>query len=174
MFVAMKVLGSVLILVSGLLLGISCSSRLAGRCRELDCLDKALLHLKTEISYGLTPLPRALQVSGEVAGGLVGRAFSKASELVGRRGGMVPSEALRQALSGAELAALGPEVRNVILEMATCLGTSGRSEQIALLDATRERLRILKENAADDAARYGKLYRHLGILGAVVLVLLLV
>ncbi|HHY34183.1 MAG TPA: hypothetical protein GX510_00880 [Firmicutes bacterium] len=174
MFVVMKVLGSALILVSGLLLGISCSSRLAVKCRELDCLDRALLHLETEISYGLTPLPRALLVSGEVAGGLVGRAFSKASALLGRRGGMVPSEALKEVLNGAGLASLGLEAQNVILEMAAGLGTSGRSEQIALIEATRQRIRILKENATNDATRYGKLYRHLGILGAAVLVLLLV
>ncbi len=173
MVVAMKVLGSALILVAGFLLGISCSSRLAARCRELDSLDRALLHLEIEISYGLTPLPRALLVSGEVAGGFVGRVFSKASELVGRRGGMVPSEALQEALAGAGLRALGPEARSVILEMAAGLGTSGRSEQIALIEATRQRIRSLKESAADDATRYGKLYRYLGILGAVALVLLL-
>lgn len=173
MVVAMKVLGSALILVSGLFLGISCSSRLAARCRELDRLDRALLHLETQISYGLTPLPRALLVSGEVAGGLVGLAFSKASELVGRRGGMVPSEALEDVLAGAGLGVIGPEARSVILEMAAGLGTSGRSEQVALIEETRQRVRALKESAADDAVRYGRLYRYLGILGAAALVLLL-
>jgi len=169
----MKILGSVLILISGALWGITGSSRLNARCRELERLERALLHLESEISYGLTPLPRALMVSGQVAGGQIGQVLSKASELVGRGGGMVPSEALEDALSQAAAALIGPETRGVILEMASSLGTSGRMEQMALIEATRERVRSLRESAAADAARYGKLYRYLGVLGAVALVLLL-
>lgn len=169
-----KVVGSGFILLSGFLMGISCASRLEATCREIERLERALFHLETEISYGLTPLPRALAVAGEMVGGIAGAVFLKASELVGRRGGMVPGEALKDALASEDSSLMGREAREVLLEMAAGLGTSGRTEQIALIEQARRRIRAVGESAQDRALRHGKLYRYLGVLGAIVLVLLLV
>ncbi len=170
-----ELVGAALIIGSTSYVGWTVAARYARRPRELRDLQTALAVLQTEVEYGATPLPRALAAAAGAGGPTVGPIFTAAAEALETGGGITAGEALRRSLQeAAGRTFLRQEDLEVLLALASVLGSSGRADQVRHLRLARERLAGEEERAREERARYERMARYLGVLtgAAVVLILL--
>lgn len=146
--------------------------RYARRPRELAALRVALQVLLSEIDYGLTPLPAALERAARAAGGEVAAFLEDAARRLSARRDAGAQDALREALARADLA-LAAADRDVLLALGAALGTSGREDQVRHLMLALRRLELAEDEARREGERGQRLARWLGVLGSLALVLLL-
>ncbi|HHY94434.1 MAG TPA: stage III sporulation protein AB [Firmicutes bacterium] len=170
----LKLLGGVLLLASGLALGFHKAHTLQLRVRQLRFLGLALRVLENEVGVGATPLPEALRRAARVAeadtGGLLEEAAGRLVDGRGLTAQQAWSEALaecspRLALNGSDVEVLGG--------LGVTLGASGRSDQTRHIALVRERLTAQEEVAREEAEKQGRLYRYLGVLVPVGILLIL-
>ncbi len=172
-----KALGAVLVVGAGGVTGFSLASRMEWRLRELERLEAALLCLRGEISYSLTPLPQALQRAGERAGGAIGTLFCRFGASTGLSQRRTAAEALEEILATSGVGAgagIDASVREILTELSAYLGTSGHNEQCRFIDMSLDKAKRLRQEFEDECRKRVKLYRYLGLLGgACVAVILL-
>lgn len=153
------------------------ATRTRRRVVELEEFCLALRLLSAEIGYTSTPLPRALvQVAGRLQRKPVRDFFLLAGEMLSGEGRLAEAafswaaaeerQRTALALTGEDWAAL--------LRGAAGLGALGRSDQVRQLEMAG---RQLSERCAEAAARCRdaeKMWRYLGALGGLAVVILLV
>jgi stage III sporulation protein AB len=146
------------------------------RVAELEDFNLALRLLAAEIGYTATPLPRALvQVAGRLQRKAVRDYFLLAGELLTGENRL--SEAALSWRTAAERRrgslALTGEDWAALLRGAAGLGALGRNDQVRQLEMAG---RQLSERCAEAAARCRdgeKMWRYLGALGGLTVVILL-
>lgn len=169
-----KMMGSFLILGATSYGGWQVAAAYARRPRQLRDLQTGLAVLQTEVEYGATPLPEALDSAARAAGPEVGAFFAGTAGQLRAGVGMTPGEALRAALAEAEGdTALRPGDLAVMDALSSVLGASGRHDQVRHLALARERLVGEEARAAEERARCEKVARYLGVLSGAALVLIL-
>lgn len=168
----LRLLGAALVFGAGTAIGWQLALPLRRRPEELRELAAGLALLETEVTYGATPLPVALERAASA-----GRA---AAELYGRAGclcraGELPSDALARALERFYPgSALTRPDREALAALAAVLGGSDRADQARHLRLCRERLLAAEAAAEAERQRYERVYRQLGMAaGAAVAILLL-
>lgn len=169
-----KVLGAGLIIAACAGVGWQAAGNLARRPRELRALQVALGVLETEVAYGASPLPEALLHAAAAVEGSIGRLFARTAEYLSTGGGITPGDALRQAL--AEMApdtALRAIDTETLVALSAVLGASDRKDQTRHLSLARQRLAGEEGRAAEERMRYERVYRYIGVLSGVALVLIL-
>ena len=97
-----KALGSLFIICAGILGGKLMAGKLERELEELGRFELALLNLSTEISYSLSPLPKALANAGRKAGGDTGILFSLTGSLCGLEQRRTVEEAFGLALERSQ------------------------------------------------------------------------
>lgn len=168
----LRLLGAGAVFCAGTAIGWQLAQPLRRRPEELRSLAAGLALLETEIAYGATPLPAALEraaSAGPPAAALYGRAAALC------RQGRLPCEALEEAL--AELYAnssLTAADRQALSLLARVLGASDRADQARHLRLCRERLAAAEAQAEAERQRHERVYRQLGLAaGAAAAILLL-
>lgn len=133
------------------------------RAMELLGWLGAVRLLQSEMSWGLTPLPRLCQVISRQIGGLVGDFWKRLGDELAKSGaGTVPeltSQLLAEAQGEWHLLATDWQI---LQEMGEGLGGSGLAEQQRLLALTEQRLQAASDEAAARYARHGRLLGGLG------------
>lgn len=167
-----KLLGAALILAAGAGLGWQMAARLEHRVRELRSLSLSLRVLEKEVAVGATPLPVALERSAQVAEPAVGRLFRETAARLSDGKGRTARQAWEEALGEVPLS-LGTPDLEVLRSLGVTLGASGRADQARHISLTRERLAAREQAARDEEQRQGRLYRYLGILVPLALILAL-
>lgn len=168
-----RFLGSVFIICAGALGGKSLAGNLEKELDELSRFELALLNLSTEISYSLSSLPAALSKAGEKAGGDTGKLFSLIGSLSGMEQRRTVEEAFNLALETAqdlnvpdsELAILGILVKN--------LGIWGREEQLSFIEIALAESRNHRVSIQEEYRKKARMYRSLGVLFALGIVIVL-
>lgn len=170
-----KLLGAVLILVAGTLIGFQQASRFAERPRQLRSAAHALKRLETEISYGHTPLPDALLRTAAASPEPIAAILRKAAQGISGAEGLSFQESWENAVAEEwrNTVMTGGE-RAVWLRLGTTLGISDKEDQSKHLKLALSQLKSEEENARDDQARYEKMWKSLGVLLAVLIVILMV
>ena len=132
---------------------------------------ESLLLLKTEISYALLPLPRLYpNAVSEWAARSVRRSRSWSQAGPGSR--MTPEEALSLVLD--DLGQKMPRHQVPLIEdLFRNLGTSGHKEQVAHIDAVLDSAKALRRSLEDNYRKKARIYRYLGVLGAISVVIVL-
>ncbi|MBD2847285.1 stage III sporulation protein AB [Paenibacillus sp. IB182496] len=170
-----KLTGALLILFAGTMIGMFYSARLAARPNQIRQLVHALQRLETEIAYGYTPLPEAMIRTAAglqpPVSDLLGLAGASAGEGNGQSFQQCWEEAI--AVNWPQSAMKEPE-RLILRRLGTTLGISDREDQQQHLRLALLQLQAEEEAAREDQARYGKMGRNLGILGAALVVILMV
>lgn len=170
-----KLLGSVLILGSTTYVGWQVAGGFAQRPRDLRDLQTALSVLQTEVEYGATPLPDALEAAGRAGGDRVGPLFSVSARRIRSGGGMTAGEAMRLAvLEMSDRTALKPEDLEIMLALAVVLGSTGRHDQVRHLQLALRRLSGEEGRAQEERSRYERVARYMGVLSGAALVLILI
>ena len=169
-----KLIGALLIVISGTLIGFHQASRYAQRPKQLRQLAHALQRLETEIGYGHTPLPEALKRTADNTPEPVSSILRSAAE--GLATAEEPSfreswEAAIQA-SWKETAMRGSE-QSVLIRLGSTLGISDKEDQMKHLRLALQQLKSEEDGARDDQAKYEKMWKSLGLLSGVLIVILM-
>lgn len=169
-----KLLGGVLTVLAATLVGFQIAARYAERPKQLRRLISALQVLETEILYGATPLPDACRRIAQRTQAPVGPFFGRVAEYLGDGLGRTAEEAWQAAL--AELvseSALKPVERDVLRSFGRTLGVSDREDQIKHIRLAIAHLHTEEREARDEQTRNEKMWKYLGaLLGLTVVILL--
>lgn len=171
----LKLLGSLLIVISGIALGFSTAGRFVLRPRQIRQVIICLANLKSLISYAAMPLSEALKQCAQSVDGPIQRLFITTSELLVAQGWLTPREAFEQAqiLLESDLALEAPE-KGALSALGTNLGSTNRSEQDVYLQMVQRHLEKIEQEAISLRDRNVKMYRYLGVCGGLAVVILLV
>lgn len=171
----LKLLGSVVVVFSCSLIGMTIASHYSRRPGEIRALQNALQLLETEVSYGATPLPDALACVAERCDQRVAPLFSRTGQELLTMRGVTAREAWETALKEYyPQSALNRCDRAILLELGNSLGISDREDQLKHLSLAREQLKLEQAKAEDASARNTKVYNYLGFLGGLTVVLILI
>lgn len=165
-----KLIGAVLVFFSGLFWGLRKSAELSKRERSLRDIKTALNILESEIVFSSHYLKHAFLRISELlsCGGL----FSDMSSAIGE---MPAAEAWRFALlkNQKELFLKDTDVE-ILNILGSELGMSDREQQVKNI---RHVSSLLEQNLAlahDDCIKTAKLYRSMGILGGLFVIIILI
>ncbi|MCW3490280.1 hypothetical protein [Dethiobacter alkaliphilus] len=170
-----KWLGALLILAAAAAWGNLQAAQLRRRVKELEEFRLGMRLLAAEIGYTSTPLPRALEhVQERLPGGGVSVFFTRAGELL-RNPEVADANAAwsRAADEVKEELALTREDWPVLLRAGAGLGSMGRENQIKQLEAAEVQLASHAATAAARCESGEKMWRYLGVMGGLAVVILL-
>ncbi|CAG7642286.1 stage III sporulation protein SpoIIIAB [Paenibacillus allorhizosphaerae] len=170
----LKLLGAMLILLSGTLFGFYQASLLARRPKQIAELIRSLQRLETEIVYGFTPLPEALASTGRSCSTPAGRLFLRAAEELRRAEGRSVQMIWRESVSEEwRNTAMKMQEREVFLQIGSTLGLTDKEDQVKHLRLAASQLQTESDNAREEQQRYERMWKSLGVLmGALVVILM--
>ncbi|CAG7612497.1 Stage III sporulation protein AB [Paenibacillus solanacearum] len=170
----LKLLGAMLILLSGALFGFYQAALLARRPKQIDELIRSLQRLETEIVYGFTPLPEALAHTGRSCSAPVSRLLLEAAEELKRAEGRSVQTIWHQAVSEAwRNTAMKVQERDIWLQIGSTLGLTDKEDQVKHLRLAASQLQTESDNAREEQQRYERMWKSLGVLmGALVVILM--
>lgn len=170
----LKLIGAVVILFSSSMVGWQMGRYYAFRPLDIRTLIISLQMLETEIVYGATPLHRALAKIGERMRAGIGSLFLTASELLVKDEPLGTNECWRQAIEkNWGQTALRKTEKDILLTLGLVLGNSDRDDQQKHLRMAITHLQGLEEEARSEKQRYEKMYKSLGFLGGLLVVILM-
>lgn len=170
-----KLLGAVLILFAGTMYGFQQAARFAARPRQLRQVAHALQRLETEIGYGQTPLPEALERTAHNVPPPIAIILAEAASGISGSSGLSFRESWEQAVNkGWPLTSMRANEQAVLLRLGSALGISDKEDQMKHLRLALLQLKTEEDAAREDQARYEKMWKSLGVLIAVLVVILMV
>lgn len=170
----LKLVGAVMVVIASGLTGLAVANSYSRRPRELRSLRSALQILETEIAYGATYLPEALELVAARCGQFVQPLFERAARELKNMSGNTATEAWEKSLEAFyPTTALRPQDLMVLKSLGSSLGISDREDQIKHLHLAVEHLTAETRASEEEAARNVKLWSYLGFLGGLTIVLVL-
>ena len=171
----LKLIGAALILFAGIAFGFAQASLYARRPKELRQLAHALTTLESEIVFGISPLPEAFQRVASAVPKPVSSLFADMSERLAQGDADATVEdCWRSAVTNAwPKLALGQAERDALLSLCAQLGVTDRADQAKHLRLVLAQLSAEELNAREEQARYEKMWRSVGLLSALLVVILL-
>lgn len=143
------------------------------RTVELWAWVGAVRLLQSEMSFGLTPLPRICRLISQQVGGVVGDFWAfMADELPQRTDAYLPLLWAENMARCRRYWHLQADDLGVLDELGAGLGGSGLHNQQRLLALTEERLTRLADNSAAEYARLSRLLTGLGWCCGLILICL--
>lgn len=169
-----KELGGVLIFAASTMAGFRMANRYAERPKQLRHFVSALKVLETEIFYAATPLPEACARIAARMPAPVGEFFQKIADKLRDGRGLTGDGAWQEALDDMRgQLILKEQDRDVLRQFGRTLGASDRSDQIKHIHLGVAHLTAEETSAREDQSRNEKMWRYLGaLLGLAVLILL--
>ncbi|MBD8497743.1 stage III sporulation protein SpoIIIAB [Paenibacillus arenosi] len=171
-----KLLGAAIVIAAAGAIGWIQASHYAARPRQLRQLIIALQRLETSVMYGHTPLDEACeQLSAQVPPPL-NKLFAQASAGMRARDGHIQTAkaAWHAALqSEAPHSALKSQDVRILYDLGMSLGISDREDQRNHIRHAMKRLEQEEANASDEAGRYVRMYRSIGVLSGILAVILM-
>lgn len=171
----LKLLGAVLIIIAGTAIGFVQAAAYVNRSKQLRTLIYALQRLETEINYGQTLLPTALKKTGEGIDQPLSGLFTQIAQLLEESKELSMQQAWQQAIESMwGRTALKEREQDVLLRVGTVLGMSDAVDQQKHLQLAQLQLKSEEEQALQEQQRYANMWRSLGTLGAILIVILMV
>ncbi|CAM4232282.1 stage III sporulation protein SpoIIIAB [Paenibacillus tarimensis] len=168
-------LGMVLIMFAGTMFGFQQAARYTDRTAQLRQLIHALQRLETEIGYGQTPLPEALERSAGHIPGPVPELFRNAASRLVSENGLSFRECWEGTLeAGWGRTAMRQSEKSSLSRLGAALGISDREDQLKHLRLAMLQIQTEEETAREEQARYSKMWKSLGVLAAALVVILIV
>jgi len=170
----LKVIGSLLIIFSSVFLGFYLAANYIQRTKQLRQLSFLLAILKTEITYGLRSLTDIFEILAKKEKGIIYDLFLNCGLSLRKNKGISTYECLRQVLDEIwPKTSLKDAEKQILQNLFKVLGTSDVTNQIYHLDLAIASLQDEFEKAYLEQKQYEKMYRTLGFLGGLLLVILI-
>lgn len=175
MFVLLlKIVASVLIILTTTVIGFDVARRYRDRPQHLRQLQSALQGLATEISYGATPLPEAFASLAATHRSPIADMFQAAATQL-TRPGTTAAAAWQEGLEAlVKRSALGQRDLVVVRQLGTVLGLSDRLDQERHLLLALQHLQREEVLAEQERQQNERMWRYLGVLSGLLLVIVLV
>jgi stage III sporulation protein AB len=170
----LKVVGSLLVFGAATAVGVSAARELDDQVAELQRLEVACETLSAGVSYLLEPLPRAMMKAGERAGGASGDLFFRMGSLTGISGLRTPEDAFQSVLAEGVSSRIPRAGLSVVEDLVKTLGTSGHKEQVRYIDMSIDRVRSYRKSIEDEYRKKARMYRYLGVLAGLLVVVVLI
>ena len=176
-----QILSSVAIIVGCTYIGVFFGNRLSLRQSQLGAFQSALEILKFNILFLNLPLAEALYKVSKSQTGVVGSVFKNVSVELSR-GQTLPNGAATSVQNAWEMS-IAKERRGLNLidedilalsEFAARLGSGDRDDQTGNIEITSAKLATLESEARETWKKNAKLYRGLGALAGLLIVVLLI
>jgi stage III sporulation protein AB len=169
----LKMIGAALVLLSGALFGFLQAQQLARRPKQIRQLIQALGRLETEISYGLTYLPEALEAIAGQTPHPLSQLFRRIAEMLRSARSSVHEcwqEAVKEVWAGTSMK---DSEKDIVSQLGSTLGITDREDQIKHLRLALSQLAAEEALARDECLRYEKMWKSLGILAGALIVVLI-
>lgn len=169
-----KLIGACLTLAACGNIGFTWAGIYEKRTRQVKGLEGAIQLLETEIIYGATPLPEAmeevaLRCDSEIAG-----LFRETARELRKMEGSTGGEAWHRAIEAfVPATALNKQDIQILRRLGSSLGFSDREDQAKHLQLAKSQLAAAAAQAEMNAKKSAAVYRYLGVLGGLLLVLVL-
>lgn len=170
----LKLLGLLFLFVDCVFLGWNQSHGLKKRLELLEELKRLLLLLSGEIRCGHATLPEAFFQVGKKARSPYGEFFIKVSEELNGEVRKPLQEVFERQLKNLHSSGLWKEDLELLLDLGKALGYLDLTMQLSTLKLYEDMLDASIQKAAGEYGPKAKMYRYLGVLGGLFLVVLLV
>ncbi|KAB3527577.1 sporulation protein [Alkaliphilus serpentinus] len=170
----LKLVVSAVIVVSSFQLGSIYAGTFTERKKLLGELIVALQMFETEISYNATPLPLLLEKIGNRSNSDVSKLLLRTAYSLQENGSNSFMEAWNLAISSeGETSGLYKEDLELLRLLGSNLGNSDGVNQVKYLRILMEEVKRNYNKAIEEENKNLKLYRHLGLLTGVTIVIIL-
>jgi stage III sporulation protein AB len=170
----LKILGSICIVTACAMLGIYFSQIQQIRKRELNCIKKALLLLKSQIEYSGEALPEALHNIALRSEEPIKTIFDKiANELMIKKGDSISQVWTRHFNMYESNMKLSTQDIENINAFGRTLGYLDKAQQVNNIKISVDYIDETTEIITRKCERDGKMYQSLGLLGGILLAVLL-
>lgn len=170
-----KILGSIVILISSTLIGFYYGTTFKKRVSELNEIHRSLQQLKNQMEYAYMPLPQIFYDLSEKSIYPINDVFKDISTILYSNEVNTVYEAFKKAFSSKkDTLNLNANDMNIILDFAKTLGESDIEGQKGMLDLTTNNIKKQIEMATNIMYKNVKMCRCLGFaLGAAVVIILI-
>ncbi|NMA95966.1 MAG: stage III sporulation protein AB [Clostridiales bacterium] len=169
-----KLVFNLIIIGSSTLLGNHMANRYVQRVRQLHILQICIAKLETEIIYYSTFLPEALKNVGIGIDGVIGEFLCEVSSILQDKHSASIKNAWEKALETKKKNMdINEEDREIIERFGSQLGLADIKVQRQLFELTQAQLYRQGERAEEDRIKYAKLYKSLGFLSGLTIVIIL-
>lgn len=170
----LKLAGAGLIISAAYLMGCRVCALYQRRVRYLEEIILGLEMFRAEVNFGLTPLPQAFQIIGRKLKKPVGTLFFNFSSFLRQGKGLSALECWRAALekSKPELS-LKDEQVEILERLGSAWGHGDKEGHVRQISLIQELLRQALEGAREERKKNDRLWKYLGFIGGITLVLFL-
>lgn len=170
----LKLIGFLLILASTTISGFYFAFRLKERCRQLRELLRILQVLETEIYYGSTPLASAFKQMGKQGEGAVARLFTRCAHYLEHTDGWTTYACWKRAIEDVKpRLALKEGDLEWLYHLGKVIGGSDRQDQHKHIRLIMTHLTQAEKEAEEEQAKQEKMYKTLGVLAGLLIVILM-
>ena len=170
----LKLFGAALIIFAAYLMGCQVCLLYRQRVRHLEEILLGLEMFRAEVNYGLTPLPQAFENIGKKLKEPVGTLFLDFSSFLQRGQGASAQECWKSSLEkGRADLVLKEEQMELLLQLGPAWGQGGREGQERQISLIQELLRQALGGAREERQKNAKLWKYLGCMGGITVVLFL-
>jgi|LSQX01.3.fsa_nt_gb stage III sporulation protein AB len=170
-----KLLGCGIVLFSTTFIGYHAANKYSKRLETLRALQISLEMLETHISFSATVLPDAFEKIANTSVEYVNELFLSVSKLLRKRLGMTAKEAWNKSLvSLKQKLYIEKEDEDILKALGNSLGNTDCENQIRIIELTRSKLNMLEKKADVLKQKNDRLYKTLGVLSGLLIILLLV
>lgn len=172
--IAMKLIGGILIIFSSAMFGFYYGNKYSSRMENLFCLEHCIKILETEIVYGASPLPDALSSVYRKGNKKVSFIFNDIrAHLLGDKDGDVFNSFSAIAKDLKENLNFKDEDIELFLSLGRIIGASDRQDQEKNFKIILDQIRLLQNNAKKERDKNERMYKNLGILMGIAIVIIL-
>ncbi|GKX31919.1 hypothetical protein SH1V18_43990 [Vallitalea longa] len=170
-----KILGATLILMSSSLIGFYYSKSYIRRSEDLRTFKKALILLRGEINYSLSPMPEALEDISKRFDHEISDFFrSIAEELKLNLGKSLTEVWKKKAEEILKRTYLNPiDIKNIMI-FSENIGYLDKEMQTNNINLLLEQINEEIKTSIENDNKYNKLYRSLGVLGGILVIVLFI
>jgi stage III sporulation protein AB len=170
----LKVLGICLTMTACGGIGLIWARTYEKRPLHLSALIAALQLLETEILYGATPMPEAMEQVGSKCDDEVKELFLNTSVQLKNMEGLTAAEAWERAMEKTlPDTYFNSEDIKILKRFGASLGVSDRQDQAKHLELTRSQLKLALKQAEAAAGKHASVIKYMGFLSGLMLVLIL-
>ncbi len=169
-----KIAGSIIVILSCTFLGFILSTDCRKRPQQLRELQSMLQMFENQISYLSDVISEAFGRISRVGSSETGIFFSRTIEILKEERSVSASQAWENAVKeNIKKTSLNKEDEDVLLTFGKMLGSSDLEGQIKNIRFTLEQLRLQERKAEESRSKNENMYRSLGILGGIAVVIVL-
>ncbi|RXT13776.1 stage III sporulation protein SpoIIIAB [Ammoniphilus sp. CFH 90114] len=170
----LKLLGASIILFSATMIGFQVAKMYSRRPKEIRRLSVALQLLETEICYGSTTLPLALEHVGKRVQGEIGSIFRQSADYLLKYDGLSTMDCWEMGVEKTwPKTTMRQAEKEILLHLGKVLGKSDRQDQQKHIRLAVMNLKKEEEEARMDQQKYEKMCKSLGVLSGILAVILM-